>query len=223
MFFVNMLKVNPYNKQNVSFSSIPLFKINVKQLSSAGNYNLVPAVFSKFDPNNAEDMTCLKRLKTSWSSDNSFSESLIENFIISKNVKDSEALFYGIELLDEAKNSPLKLLSLAQINMQLGFERLFINYIASNPVVKFMKNLSKQREIKGAGENCVAGIINIALANELKGLSLLSRNNSFWLKLGFHIPLHQRLTAYPCASLKGQDQLRQFVQSVQQKYSYKFD
>ena len=135
------MRINPQNL--TSFTSIPLYKVNLKKQNSDGTTSNISATFSKLERYDGEDRTEMRKLSSSWAG-TQYGEKIAKHFLGYESEYDDDE-FFAIE--STTPNGARNIYSISQVNPITHL----VSYLQSNP-----KN--KMRGIKGAGEVMLWGI-----------------------------------------------------------------
>lgn len=184
-FYLNM-RIS-CQKDNTSFKSMPIHGVHVIDVQ---NKELIPAVFSKLDPQNFEDQEAIKEIASSWLK--------LDKFNLPKQIKkistDNTRIFYKFfkDLLDEDRNfytlelpqksgksKPLakRIIGIMGIRESERNNRLCLSLLNTKPKFIFQHN---QRQIKGVGENLFAEAINLAYEKGYFSVIIDSHNDPFY-------------------------------------------
>lgn len=162
------MQVNTQNN-NVSFTSIPLYKIKLPQAKGGG---MVDATISKITQ---EDAKAIRDVKKNWGG----KIEIVEDFC-KKYFKNEEGdIFYAIE---KSGSEPLfeRLEALAMVKHNKNSkDSATLYYIFTNPDT--MKN-SKKRTVKNVGEALLGATFGLANDLKVKLLNMHSINNGFYSK-----------------------------------------
>lgn len=168
VFYSNMKIPNQLN--SMSFGSTPIHRVNVY---SAVDNKLIPAVFSRLNQNNLQDIKALTQIKDSWKNVYfSLTSDLCDSFL-----KKEPYEYYAIELTN---NEPLdkKIIGLAQLDID-RIPKLKI--LTTHPDFTIEKN--PKRTIKGVGEVLFGETVNTVKKNGLGFLEFCSLNDAFYDKI----------------------------------------
>lgn len=162
------MQVNPQNN-NVSFTSISLYKIKLPQAQGGG---MVEATVSKITQ---DDIKAIREVKKRWLDKIEFVDDFCKNYF-----KNEEGdTFYAIE---KNGSQPLfeRLEALAMVKQNKNSkDNATLYYIFTNP--EAMKN-SKNRTVKNVGEALLGATFNFAKDLKIKLFNIHSINNGFYSK-----------------------------------------
>lgn len=171
------------NKYN--FGAQPLYPLNVKQKVDNG-YITVPAHFCEIDYIDSDDVDLVIKMNKKWVPQNpleNYINTITKNFV--KNIRKKQTRKYFILQLDKPTLSDyartvaiMETTNPKKVNKK-GLEITFLQSV--NSIYKSFR----QVDIKGAGEQIIAGVVKYAKNNNYSHVNLFSTKDSFYEKIGF--------------------------------------
>lgn len=171
------------NKYN--FGAQPLYPLNVKQKVDNG-YITVPAHFCEIDYIDSDDVDLVIKMNKKWVPKNpleNYIDTIAKNFVKAIRKKETRKYFVlqvDIPTLDDyAKTvSIIETTNPSKFN-EKGLEIIFLQSI--NSIYKILRKF----DVKGAGEQIIAGAVQYAKDNNYDFIKLFSTKDSFYDKIGF--------------------------------------
>lgn len=171
------------NKYN--FGATPLYPLNVKQKVD-DNYVSLPAHFCELDYADSDDVELVVKMNKKWIVKNpleNYLDTITKNFV--KNIRKKQTRKYFILQLDKPTLSDyartvaiMETTNPKKVN-EKGLEIIFLQSV--NSIYKSLR----QVDIKGAGEQIIAGVVKYAKNNNYSHVNLFSTKDSFYEKIGF--------------------------------------
>lgn len=166
---------------------MPIHSVHV---INSQNNELIPAIFSKLDPQNFEDQAAIKEIASSWLKLDKFNlpkqikkistDNINIFYKFFKDLLDEDRKFYALELPQKPeKTKPLakRIIGIMGIRESERNNRLCLSLLNTKPKFIVQHN---QRRIKGVGENLFAEAINLADEKGYSSVIIDSHNDPFY-------------------------------------------
>lgn len=166
------------NKQDYTlFGSQSLHFVNIKRVTAGVEDGFVKAVFSKLDPNSAEDIEAIIKIKDTWKE--KLAHTWIgENFLNLEKLKKTPLEFHCIELINE-KSLGERIIGLSEILIPEEKQTCHLRCIVSKAENQFD---NKNRQLKNIGEMLLGAVINDAQKKHATSLDIFSILDAFYDK-----------------------------------------
>lgn len=202
----------------INFGSSNPYQINLRHDTDE---KLIPAVISKLDPKNAEDLQAIKKIDQTWE------ENEYVNLILTEIQKDAKSKnftpntvnnYYAVEL---PGIEPLheKVLGLIHTIFDRDNKVLVLNTMETKPDFLYKENAS--RKIKGIGEVLVAQAFKKALGFQSRCIEIASFANAFYQHIFDKANIKYDSLPLDCFNVDASN-FSKFLNHVGEKYQIKF-
>ncbi len=173
-FNLNFNSRSSNRKNSVAFKSKKIYDLEILKLGKNGQYELVPASFTRLLNSSVEDCKALDSIKKSWKGADFITE-LVEKFNFTKN----PYAHYAVEIKDDKLPLHKKIVALACTSSSevSNNSQLKLYLLQGKPASKYGQD---KRQFKGAGELMMYGLTRIAKASNVEKLCLDSTNDAFY-------------------------------------------